>query len=83
VLADRLVGAVSENLLGAMVEVHYSLRLVHRDDRVGGDLQDAREFRFRGTEGLVGRLLASYPGFEAALSRKCGDERRANDEERT
>ena len=39
---DRVARAVAEDLLGAAIEVDDPLRLVDRDDRVGGDARECR-----------------------------------------
>ena len=45
--SDGVARVISENLLGAVIEVDDALSVVDRDDGVGGDGEDARELCLR------------------------------------
>ena len=55
--SDGFVRAVAEDLLGAVIEVDDLLRVVDRDDRVGGDGEDAGELRLRRPQLLLDPAL--------------------------
>ena len=41
--SDRFLGIVAENVPGPLIEHDDGLVLIHRNDRFGGDVQDARQ----------------------------------------
>jgi hypothetical protein len=53
---DRVRRRVPEDLLGAAIEMHDPLRVVDRDDCVGGNRQNAREL-FLGCSRLAGDTM--------------------------
>ena len=82
VTADCVVGVVAENLLRASVEMNDPPGLIHRDDRVGGDIENARKLCFRRSELSLNATLFSRPRANPTLLRdeeckRCpGDQRR-------
>ena len=56
-LAQHLGRRIAENLLGALVEERDTLLVIHRDDRVVGDVEDASQARLRRPQRLPGQLI--------------------------
>ena len=55
-LADYLLRGVAEDSFGALIEQYNLLSLVHRNDRVVGDVEDASQPRLRSLECCLGSL---------------------------
>src|SRR5215831_14580298 len=78
--ADRVAGAIAEDLLGPAIEMDDALAMVDRDDRVGGDRQDAGEFCFGCPQVFLNPLLLAEPHAEVQLLEYNDDQRGPSDQ---